>query len=378
VAAERLDLGLLPLWRGPQERPGATPLPFVLGVEAGVVRLALPPAELARITAAYAGDGYGFITSPPGSSSWGDRLGEWYLEVLARRLGSLAGQRVVEIGSGTLYVAERLVERLGAARVTACDPALRQTPRSPAIAVERAYFGTVDLPPADLVVSLNTLEHVPDLGPHLRAIRRLLRPGGRLFLVVPDCSRGLAAGDVGICVHEHLSYFTPDSLLATLAANGLETTWHDSREDTIFAVARPAKPVAGRPDDRRPAALLARFGRALAANLARARQLLQTLERPLACHGCSVHLSNLFGLLGLEHDPSITLFDGDERKVGRYLPTFDRPIRSARDPSYRRMASVVVAAMTYYREIAEGLGREHGIPPARIHPILPSGGPGDD
>jgi 2-polyprenyl-3-methyl-5-hydroxy-6-metoxy-1,4-benzoquinol methylase len=77
----------------------------------------------------------------------------------------------------------------------------------------------------DGAAMIEVLEHLEDPGAYLDAIRRLLRPGGRLFLTTPN-AHGSAARLLGhrwrAFTNEHLNYFARESLLRLLARHGFE------------------------------------------------------------------------------------------------------------------------------------------------------------
>jgi SAM-dependent methyltransferase len=88
-------------------------------------------------------------------------------------------------------------------------------------------LGQVPLPPAsfDLVTVNHALEHIPHVRPVLDEVRRVLRPGGLLFVSVPNLDAwqhrlrldrlgGLAFGD------DHFLFFTPAALRRLLATDG--------------------------------------------------------------------------------------------------------------------------------------------------------------
>ena len=91
-----------------------------------------------------------------------------------------------------------------------------------------------------LVVAGEVLEHVADAGAFLRGCRRLLAPGGRLCVTVPNaCSPkiGLRALAGRESVHpDHRVYYGPRTLGRTLAAAGYEI------QETATCLA----PIAGR------------------------------------------------------------------------------------------------------------------------------------
>jgi SAM-dependent methyltransferase len=379
--AVQIDLGLLPVWKGVQDKPGFTTLPIRLSVQRGLIRLALSQTELAQITEEYGKEEYNFITAPPGLSSWANRRGDLFFGHLKGCVGSLSGKTVLEIGSGTLYIAERVVNELGASRFVACDPALRSESGLAGVEVVREYYapGLLAGDSFDLVISLSNLEHIPDPFEYLAEARHLLDPKrGVLYLVVPDCTRGLQGGDLGICLHEHLSYFTRETLCGALAACGFSADWIHVEEDTLFVLARPAARQTGllaAPANARDtsAGLLEQFKARLRTNLDGAARLVAECKQlgPVALHGCSVGLNNLLYTLGITSDPDLFLFDGDDSKTNKYLPVFQAPIHAASEKLYQTMKNAIVVALTYYGNIVSYLIGTHGFEPNRIYPIFP-------
>lgn len=336
-----VNVGELPVWQGVRDEPGFTSSRFEFGVSQGIIRRILPVAEQNQITDLYSDDSYNFITAPPGTSEWGDSLGEWYIQLLRDQVGSLAGKTVLEIGSGTLYVAERVTNEMGAVKVYACDPAIREEPQSDRVEVLREYFTYPRFSGKliDLVLAINNLEHIPDPVDYLNNVRLLLEESkGYLYLVVPDCSRGLLTGDLGFCVHEHLSFFTPETLSNVLSNNGFSISWMHAERGHIFALVQPSTDVIQQVDYLKHAEnLLGTFGSRFSGNIDSARRLIseKTALGPVGIHGCSVGINTMLALLGLSSNPSIFLFDGDPQKVGKYLPAFDKPILAATDQTYK-------------------------------------------
>lgn len=368
-----VEVGNLPLWMGVQDKPGAIPLPFAFGIEQGLIRLAVDPEIRDRVTKHYGDTDYNFITSPPGTSDWGNQLGDMYFEHLARTVGSLNGKTVLEIGSGTLHIAKRVVSELGARKLIACDPALKSEDSTKSIEVAREYFTKGSFPGAtlDAVLSINNLEHIPNPFEYLTTVRALLENNsGFLFVIVPDCERSLRSGDVGICLHEHLSYFTESSLRFVLARCGFSIDSLHKQDDALFAVARPG-PIST-PNFRSQESLLGEFKARMTASLEHARGMIDLHRNSgrVAIHGCSVGLNNILHLLKIRNIEGFHLFDGDTRKANRYLGAYDLPILSSEDERYKTMRTVLVSAPTYFEPIKRfALGK--GIPPDRILPLTP-------
>ena len=144
------------------------------------------------------------------------------------------GERVLDLGCG----AGRFVAALRAAGADAIGVELAEAALERARAVAPgadlrlvAPDGSLPLEhgAVDLVWCSEVLEHVVDTAGFLTEVRRVLRPGGRLLLTVPDHGR-LKRTLLALARHEahydpqgqHLRFYTRRSLSHALAATGFE------------------------------------------------------------------------------------------------------------------------------------------------------------
>lgn len=107
----------------------------------------------------------------------------------------LAGAHLVELGCGKAELARRLLERGQVARISAFEVDARQhaanlaSAHPPALRFLEGGADDIALPDAsaDVVIMLKSLHHVPvdRLDRALREIRRVLRPGGWLYVSEP-------------------------------------------------------------------------------------------------------------------------------------------------------------------------------------------------
>jgi SAM-dependent methyltransferase len=113
----------------------------------------------------------------------------------------------------------------------------------------------------DLVILFQTLEHLPHPLAALRQCRRLLAPGGRLVVSVPNHASWQARWFGGEWFHldvpRHLFHFTPGSLRACLDRAGftIERLHHVNLEqDNFWVGAEPIQPVRPTPEPAHPPA----------------------------------------------------------------------------------------------------------------------------
>jgi ubiquinone/menaquinone biosynthesis C-methylase UbiE len=124
-----------------------------------------------------------------------DASSPWY-QLVREKIGSVAALRVLEVACGRGGFVRELAK--GGAQVTGCDfslSALCVARRKIAGAGNGSPAGLVHgdvqhLPFADgsfdLIVSCETIEHVPDVRSAILEMHRVTRPGGKLFLTTPN------------------------------------------------------------------------------------------------------------------------------------------------------------------------------------------------
>ena len=112
----RLNLDLkfekLPYWRGIITKPtDVQVMPFALTWDPrGFIRQVAISENQRNVINLYASDEYQYITAPPGASLWANRLGDAAIDFVKSKYGSVTGKKVLEIGAGSLYTANKLLE----------------------------------------------------------------------------------------------------------------------------------------------------------------------------------------------------------------------------------------------------------------------------
>jgi 2-polyprenyl-3-methyl-5-hydroxy-6-metoxy-1,4-benzoquinol methylase len=206
-----------------------------------------PPSGASRTVVTCAGCGAGVTLPPPGRDLAGDGLfverygggrlanrDQWLREA-GVRLDWMApslheGALLLEVGCAT----GELLAAAGARgyRPLGVELSLWAAQEARAFAgVEVLACDLAEWPAAhpgvraDAVAAFHVLEHVDDPVGFLRAMRDTLRPGGRVFLELPNHASAAAARDplgwVGASLDDHVTHFTPDALAWALERAGL-------------------------------------------------------------------------------------------------------------------------------------------------------------
>jgi 2-polyprenyl-3-methyl-5-hydroxy-6-metoxy-1,4-benzoquinol methylase len=170
-----------------------------------------------------------FVNNPVRAAHQHHREAAWFQRLAG---GDLSGQHVLEVGCGQGVGAEVILDRLGAARVTAFDldesmvelaaRRLHDRPVSLSVGdvctIEQAT-GTIDT-----VVDFGIIHHVPNWQESIGEIARVLRPGG--LLLFEEIPRHMLDTWVfrTLTVHPRENRFEADEFGAELSRHGLHGT----------------------------------------------------------------------------------------------------------------------------------------------------------
>jgi ubiquinone/menaquinone biosynthesis C-methylase UbiE len=124
-----------------------------------------------------------------------DASSPWY-QLVREKIGDVAGLRILEVACGRGGFVRELAQR--GARVTGCDfsfaalcmakTKLAQAGGSSSATLvhgdaQRMPFADASF---DVIVSCETIEHLPDASSAILEMHRVTRPGGQLFLTTPN------------------------------------------------------------------------------------------------------------------------------------------------------------------------------------------------
>lgn len=134
-----------------------------------------------------------------------DALSPWY-DLVREKIGPVHGSRVLEVACGRGGFVRELA-RAGA-HITGCDFSMaallvgqaKLRPMNDAARAALIQGDAQSLPFAsesfDIIVSCETIEHVPDVRSALREMWRVARPGAKLFLTTPNYANAMGLYDL--------------------------------------------------------------------------------------------------------------------------------------------------------------------------------------
>jgi SAM-dependent methyltransferase len=164
------------------------------------------------------GDGYALYAHAPGAPFEQARQAHyaaWIAGAMRAR-----SRIVLDVGCGNGSLLTVLGELWPGVQLTGCDPSAGSVAHGhgSGLDVWQGTSATLESAAADLVVSVNVIEHTADPVAFLADLRRACTAAGSVIVVCPD---GACAG-VELLFADHLWSFTADHLRALAAAAGLE------------------------------------------------------------------------------------------------------------------------------------------------------------
>jgi hypothetical protein len=375
-----LGLGELPVWRGVTYSPGNHELMDFTICADNNGRLFQPKsAELQdKIIARYADKDYSFITRPPGFSDWANQLGDKLVNFALSIIGDRQGLRILEVGGGSSYVAEKICSLSSPTEYVIVDPALKKHKnQNKSINVVSEYFTGQYLGDYDVVLSFNCLEHLPDPKSFLASlgdIRNKSDEPAVIGLIFPNAQNQILGFDLNVFLHEHISYFTPLSICNILAELDLELISYSSDCDEFKLILRRSNHSSSNKelitDIRYDIAEIASgFEEKLSNSIIRLEDFFKS-NKVIGFHGATNGLNNLLFLSRRVSGQDYFIFDSDKSKEGMFLPASNAPIQYSSSSSYETLELLLISAMTYYCDIKRFARNHTTLSESQILPLF--------
>jgi len=285
------------------------------------------------------------------SSSWLEHS-QRLAEMLVERFELSPDHLVVELASNDGYLLQYLAER--GPSVLGIEPAanVAEVARRRGIPTQAEFFGEQlarglrSRAPADLVLGLNVLAHVPDLNDFVAGVKRLLAGDGVAVFEFPHLLRLIEELQFDTIYHEHFSYFSLLTARRVFARHDLElfdveelpTHGGSLRVYVRHAgdpVATPSPQVEELLKREEGAGLdrLETYGAFDRAVMREKREIVSFLAdlrregRSIAGYGAPAKGNTLLNYCGIGRETLDYTVDLNPAKQGRYLPGSEIPIR---------------------------------------------------
>lgn len=294
------------------------------------------------------------------------------IDLILRHKALAKGMRVLEIGCAEGFFLKRVDEHVGGgldlygvelsekyleqAKKLLPDAIIYETP------LEQTEFSGVKF---DLVVLRHVLEHLANPADCLNAIRSILAPEGIVYIEVPDSGHTSPAVS-RYYHHEHLLYFTPETLSSYLVSSGIEPTICDRYEDNPIGsgFSYPVIRAIGKWGDPEPLEYHPGYAKAVfSENKRREEEYMRALLEPVrqrlevwaskqksvALFGAGPHTMDLLQLLEAQNINWKTIFDNNPMKHGKHMRGI--PIVKPDERTLRSIDCILVSSAEFEAEM---------------------------
>lgn len=275
------------------------------------------------------------------------------------------GARILEIGcfdGAFLSLLGKGYDLLGAEP----NPMGRVASERYGVQIVPKYFSADDFETEslDLVIMRHLIEHIPNPQEILKECKQVLKPDGRLFIETPWIEHTLRGNVIGNFYHQHLHYFSRESLSILLQSVGFHIIAHGIKDFRQFVVAEPSE-ISKTPEA--PAAYaetvhsLFHAYRSFSQDLSLALQdWLNFSNETLAVYGASSTATGIIHLMAGAMDRVSYVVDGDPRKRDMVLPATEAIVR---EPDYllkMPVGAVLIASDLFKNEILATIQNRYG------------------
>lgn len=247
------------------------------------------------------------VSTPLGKGNWGLERAEHFLDKIDFKNYTSA----VEIGCADGYILRCLKNR-GFEELVGVDPSISKTERLNGISFIKDFADEkLKLSQKyNLIFSNGVFEHVENINSLIGFCKNNLSENGEVLFSVPNAQRQLEDGDPGLFLHQHIHYYTRQSLACLLSKNGFLIKRLMVTQDAFIVNAK----ISNRNFGPLPKVLFYdKYQEKLEKILMKVKNILQ--GKRVVIHGANNALNNILGWLDQEFD--FTLVDNDNTKHGK-------------------------------------------------------------
>ena len=309
------------------------------------------------------------------SNSFVRHAGELVARIVADR-GLGPGSLAMEIGSNDGYLLRHYVER--GVQVLGVDPAanIAHVANERGIPTIADFFGLAladDLRAsgrrADVIHANNVIAHVPDIHGVIEGVARVLKQTGIVVIETPYVRDMVERVEFDTIYHEHLYYYSLQSLSHVLGAHGLEVIDVERipvHGGSIRVIAAPSDSGIGhseavealRKEETDMGLGRSDYYHSLASDVDIARrelrgilEVLKSKGTSVAAYGAAAKGSVLLNAFGIGTEVLDFVADRSPHKQGLFMPGVHVPIVAAEELQLRSPGACLLLAWNFHEEI---------------------------
>lgn len=285
------------------------------------------------------------VSTAMGEGNWGTERARSFLDILDK-IDLRNYKSALEIGCGNGYIL-RYLKNSGFEKLVGIEPSLSETEEIDGILFLKSFVDEkLRLPQNfDLVFSNGVFEHIEGINCVVKFCRKNLNDDGRLFFSVPNAQRQLIDGDPALFLHQHIHYYTRESLASLLLKNDFAIDQLTATTDAFIVSAK----IRVRNFTPLPKVIFYNgYQGKLEKILMKIENILQ--GKNVIIHGANNALNNILGWLDKNFD--FILVDNDNTKHGRRY--FDRIVNSMTDFELTDYETVLIIPAPFYEIIKRG------------------------
>ncbi len=366
----------LPYWQGCIEsvpKKSTEKKPFSLKVnEHGLIVQSTDSAILESIHQNYNDDNYNYITPPPGRNEHLSTLLKARIRSIEHTMKDFCDMDLLDIGSGNDHLGRYFVDNHKINTYTVVDPSLRVKKYNDNLHLVREYFSKelFEKKTFDAIISLSCLEHVPDAYSFLMDVYSILKDRGYFFCFFPVIDRQFGSGDLNAILHEHISYFSEQSMRNIFQKIGFSIHECIIKNDGVWLIVQKTDQFVSLASFKEESLLLEEFNENINLSVKKAIHKLNSEKGDILIYGACNGLNNLASFLNDDLLKRITVVDGDPAKTDSYLPCILSKIKHKSSVNFKHYQNIYIAATSFYEEIKQDLISTYGVLECRIQSIF--------
>lgn len=308
-----------------------------------------PTPRLKKFLASFYKKAESFTTAPPAKNAVNNKT-SFNIEFLRKHLSSPL-KSVLEIGCYDGYFLDS-IRRSFRVRTAVGIEVLKLKQSLPHLRIVHDFYPTrkVSGESFDLIVMMSVLEHVFSPRNFMVAIKKNLSEHGRILISIPNEELAFRHGMLSFH-HQHISYFTPQTIRRFLASAGfvIDAIHTDDLSRILLLCSRGEDPRASWAIDRSAVGYTRRWKQ-----IVRKITTLMQSRYSLGLYG-ACNFTNIILQIVRERPPTLTIFDGDNRKWGAYMSGMRTPVRPWSTIDSSGLQRLIVMPLAFTPVIADFL-----------------------